>query len=82
MLTPSPSFEPAVFSKIIKEWPNLKCDEVVIMGLRYYSFAPELYRDKNVIKIFNVNIIDNISYTLNPEHNERRSPLVMFGCKR
>jgi hypothetical protein len=35
----------------------------------------------SLVERFDVNIIEAIAYNINPEHNVRRSPLRVFGCK-
>lgn len=62
--------------------PNT-CDFIIVLNANAYEknkdFLTEHY---TFLERFDVNVIESFAYRFNPENNVRRSPLMVFGCKK
>ena len=79
----APAYEAKpVSSADLQNIPSDVCNAIVVVNenaLR--KNAAFLAQNYVQLEKFTVNIIESISYRLNPEHNVRRSPFSIFGCK-
>ncbi|MBC7371569.1 MAG: hypothetical protein H7326_08395 [Bdellovibrionaceae bacterium] len=58
------------------------CDSIIVLNENAAQKNKEILSQKyTFLERFNVNVIEAISYKLNPEHNVRRSPFSVYGCK-
>jgi hypothetical protein len=72
-----------VENKVLQTLKPDGCDYILVANENAYNQNEALLNDRyRLLEKFDVNIIEAISYKLNPEHNVRRSPLRVFGCKR
>jgi hypothetical protein len=78
---PAYAIEPATTEQL-KTMGSRDCNTVIVVNENSLQKNRELldlkYRE---LDRFNVNVIEAVSYKLNPEHNVRRSPLTVFGCR-
>ncbi|RYZ85278.1 MAG: hypothetical protein EOP04_16320 [Proteobacteria bacterium] len=58
------------------------CDSILVLNENAVQQNAAVLADRyKFLERFDVNIIEAISYKLNPEHNVRRSPFSVYGCK-
>ncbi|MGZ3804542.1 MAG: hypothetical protein ACXVB4_10055 [Pseudobdellovibrionaceae bacterium] len=66
-----------------KSEASKSCDYLIALNKKSFADNKEfLYSHYDFITRFDVNLIESIAYKLNPENNVRRSPLMIFGCKK
>jgi len=71
-----------VSSEQFQSIPSENCDHLVVANENASKKNADFLRDHyHLVKTFEVNILEKIAYKLNPEHNVRRSPLSIYGCK-
>lgn len=59
------------------------CDFIVVLNEKAFETNKQFLSDNySFLARFDVNVIEAISYKLNPENNVRRSPLMVFGCNK
>ncbi len=62
---------------------NNACDYLIALNEKSYVLNKEfLSTHYDFLARFDVNLIESIAYKLNPKNNVRRSPLMIFGCKK
>jgi len=72
----------AISSEQFQNMTTPNCDHLIVFNenarIKNEDVLSDHYR---LLAKFDVNIIEAIAYKLNPEHNIRRSPLSVYGCK-
>jgi len=59
------------------------CAYLIVMNENSFKKNKEFVASRyTYLKRFDVNVIESFAYRFNPENNVRRSPLIVFGCKR
>lgn len=73
-----------VYTKDFQKLPmSDKCDYIIALNEKAYEANKDFLAEKfSFLARFDVNVIESIAYKLNPENNVRRSPLMIYGCKK
>lgn len=72
----------AISTEQFQNMKALSCDHLIVFNENARKQNESVLNARyNLLEKFDVNIIEALAYKLNPEHNVRRSPLSVYGCK-
>jgi hypothetical protein len=72
-----------VASAGLSELDANNCDALLVLNEKAFQKNQDLLRERfTYLERFDVNIIETVAYKLNAEHNVRRSPFRIYGCKK